>query len=235
MAFASCVAFALPALAQTTGTETVCAVPAIEGGTTIIDDVVIGNDVWEIFVFDAVKIAEAVNQPICAEIDRGADDTVVSAIVTADLSFCGEAVTQGVDTPTVAGAVIDATVTSVGLWELLLLAGAAGVEACIEVQVPGLFAIGVTGSVADACSDVVAVGDSTLSLSIPQYVRAVTFETEESTEGIEIGSLVCVTAHAGEQGLAVADSIRVERGPVLMPDTALPRAPMSPMDRGGSG
>jgi hypothetical protein len=233
-AFVSCLVFALPALAQTTGTETVCGVPASDDGSTVIDDVVIEFGVWEVYVFDAVEIAEAVNQPICAELERDADDNVVSAIVTAELAFCGEAVTQDVDTPTVAGAVIDPTITSTGLWELLLLAGAAGVEACIDVQVPGQFAVDVTGSVAEACADVVAVGEGTLSLSIPQYDGAVTFETEEPTEGIEVGSLVCVAAHAGEQGSPIADSFRVERGPVLLPDTALPRTSMSQPDVGRS-
>jgi hypothetical protein len=225
LAILVCLTLIVPARAIESGTQTVCGAPTVDGGTTTIDGVELGLDVWDDFVFDAVKIADSVDQPVCAELTTDVDGTILSADLIADFSFCGP-VTLNVDRPAVAGAVLDPTITSLGTWLLLLLAGDAQAEACVEIVAPGHFVFDVAVTVAEVCADVIEVAPGSITFPISQYGREVAMETQVSTDGIEVGSHVCAAAHAGIQvSVPTADSLEVVRGPNLLPNTAMVRRP----------
>ena len=222
LAILGCVAPIVPATAIESGTQTVCGVPTVDGGTTTIDGVEIGLDVWsDSGVFDAVKIADSVDQPVCAELTTDEDGTIVSADLLADFSFCGPA-TSDRGRHTVAGAVIDSTIISFGTDQLLLLTGEAQVEACVDIVVPGRFVIDVVVTVPEVCADVIEVALGSITFPSLQYDQGVPMETAASTERIEVGSHVCVAAHAGVRYSApIVDSIQLVGGPNLLPDTAM--------------
>lgn len=197
-------------------TISICDVPSVDGGLTTIGGVELGLDVWDDlhFLFDVVKIAASVDQPVCAELVIDAGE-VTQASLQANLAFCGDVI-LAVDTPSVAGAVIDATATSAGVWRLLVLAGATGADACATVVSPGVFVINVSVTVDEACAVVSALGDGTITLDTPGLPWDVTFEDPAGIvdPAAEVGSLVCVSAEAGEQdGLPKLTSIRTVSGP----------------------